>query len=304
MFKELIASVESNVIQLDSFEFGGILIFIGGLSLLSFYRMYNWFHHARVIEHTPTSKVRSAAQGYVELNGQAQLMDGPLIASPVSGRSCVWFRYKIEEKVQKTDSNGRSVSHWRIVKQQTSGELFLLEDDTGRCVIDPDEADVITTDRRTWYKNHVVPPRRYTEELITDNEPLYAIGLFKTLANVERQKLRQHVSQLLRHWKNDDPNKLLHDFDANKDGELSPQEWEQVRLAAERQIKREHGQQEKMEQLNVLKTSPHKDQAFILSTISEEQLTWRYKSRALISLTTFFISGSLAVWIFNIRLGM
>lgn len=304
MFKEFIASLESNIIQLDSIEFYGVLIFIIGISLLSFYRMYRWYHHARVIENTPTAKIRSAAQGYVELNGQAQLMDGPLIASPISGRSCVWYRYKIEEKVQKSDSKGRSVSHWRIVKQQTSGELFLLKDDTGRCVIDPDDADVITTDKRTWYKNHIVPPRRYTEELIIDNEPLYAIGLFKTLANVERQKLRQHVSQLLRHWKNDDPNNLLHDFDTNKDGELSPQEWEQVRLAAERQIRREHGQQEKMEQLNVLKSSPHKDQAFILSTISEEQLSWRYKSRALMSLTTFFISGSLAVWVFNIRLGM
>ena len=304
MFKELVASLESNVIQLDSVEFSAILIFISGLCLLSFYRMYRRYHFARVIVNTPTAKIRSAAQGYVELNGQAQLMDGPLIYSPISGRACVWYRYKIEEKVQASDSKGRSVSHWRIVKQLTSGELFLLEDDTGRCVIDPDEADVITTDKRTWYKNHVVPPRRYTEELITDKEPLYAIGLFKTLANVERQKLRQHVSQLLRHWKNDDPNQLLDDFDSNKDGELSQHEWEQVRLAAERQIKREHGQQEKMEQLNVLKSSPHKDQAFILSTVSEDKLIRHYRWRTLISLFTFFISGSIAVWIFNIRMGM
>ncbi|PHS69028.1 MAG: hypothetical protein COB23_07895 [Methylophaga sp.] len=296
MLQEIITSLKGNIIQLDPIEFWAGFIFFSVISVLSFYRMYRWYHHARLIENTPTAKIRSAAQGYVELNGDARLMKGPVIISPLSGRSCVWFRYKIEEKVQEHDSKGRSVSHWRIVKQQTSQELFLLEDDTGRCVIDPDDADVLTTDKRIWHKLS----KRYTEELITENEPLYAIGLFKTVANVERQKLREHVSYLLRHWKSD-PNQLLHDFDADRDGKLNAEEWEKVRLAAERHIKFEQGQQEKKEPLNILKLTENKDQAFILSTISEGNLIKRYKWQAIKSLILFFITGGLAVWAVNVR---
>jgi len=45
-------------------------------------------------------------------------------------------------------------------------------------------------------------------KLITENRPLYAIGLFKTMANIERQKLKQQSSHLLGHWKRD-PKQLL-----------------------------------------------------------------------------------------------
>jgi len=198
---------------------------------------------------------------------------------------------------------GIHVVIWHVVKQATSEELFLLEDETGRCIIDPDNADVITSNKRTWYKRTVSPPRRYTEELIVNNEALYAIGLFKTMANVERQKQREQVNHLLREWKND-PNQLLHHYDINTDGELSQDEWEQARLAAERQVKREHGQFEKLEQLNVLKNSPHKNQGFILSTIPEHKLINQYKHKALLAMLAFFAIGSASVWAINIRLGI
>ena len=181
--------------------------------------------------------------------------------------------------------------------------LFLLEDDTGRCVIDPDDADVIVTNKRTWYKNTSVAPRRYTEELITENESLYAIGLFKTIANIERQKLKEQVSQLLRHWKRE-PKQLLDEFDLNRDGELSLEEWGRVQSAAEQHVKREQGEREKQEQLNVLKQSDHADQVFILSTVSEEKLIKHYKWQTMQYLLGFLISGCLLVWAINIRLGV
>ncbi|MDC9725610.1 MAG: hypothetical protein PSN44_06825 [Gammaproteobacteria bacterium] len=256
-----------------------------------------------MIENVPTSRVRSASQGHVELIGYARMMDGPVIISPLSRKSCVWYRYKIEEKVTRRDAKGHSRSYWQVVKEETSEELFLLEDETGRCVIDPDNADVITSNKRTWYKRTVSPPRRYTEELIVNNEALYAIGLFKTMANIERQKQREQVNHLLREWKND-ANQLLHHYDSNRDGELSQEEWEQARLAAERQIKREVGQFEKLEQLNILKDSPHKNQGFILSTIPEHKLINQYKRKALLAMLAFFATGSATVWAINIRLGI
>jgi len=303
MWHNFIDSLESKLLQLESHEFWISASIVAVIAIIAFIRMARWWSHARMIEDVPTSKVRSASQGYVELVGHARMMDGPVIFSPLSKKTCVWYRYKIEEKVTTYDSHGRSKTYWKVVKQETSEEIFLLEDETGRCVIDPDDADVITTNKRTWHKRTVSPPRRYTEELIVDNEPIYSIGLFKTVANVERQKHKEQVNHLLREWKND-PNHLLHLFDTNRDGELSLEEWEHARLAAKRQVKRELGSMEKLEQLSVLKSSPHKNQGFIISTTPEDELISHYKTRALLAMLAFFISGSFAVWIINTRLGL
>lgn len=303
MLKAFIASVERNIMQFDlvEFWFGWIIVLM--ICLIAFYRMSRGLHQARLIENTPTAKIRSAVQGYVELNGQTRLMHGPVIVSPLSGKACVWYRYKIEEKSEHRQADGKSVSYWRVIKQTTSGELFLLEDDTGRCVIDPDDADVIVTNKRSWHNNASVAPRRYTEELITENESLYAIGLFKTIANIERQKVKEQISHLLRHWKRD-PKQLLDEFDLNHDGELSIEEWQRVQLAAEQHVKREDGERTKQEQLNVLKQTDYTDQVFILSTVSEQKLIKHYKWRTMRYLLGFFICGCLLVWAINIRLGL
>jgi len=300
--QEFIASLEAELLQLDAVEFWLGFTVVSVLSLWAFRHMYHRYHSARVIENVPTAKIRSAAQGYVELIGTTRMMEGPVIVSPLTSTVCVWFRYKIEEKVSRRVGNKRS-THWNVVKQQTSEELFMLEDETGRCVIDPDDADVIT-EKRSWYKHDIVPSRRYTEELILQNFPIYAIGLFKTVANVEHQKFRQDVSHLLREWKNNDPNQLIDRYDSDKDGKVSPQEWEKARADAQRQVKLKNGHREKMEELSVLKSSPQKDQMFILSTEPEAKLINRYKRRALLSLIGFLASGSLAVWALNVRLGM
>jgi len=303
MHNDIIASLAAKITQLEAYQFWILASLLILITLFSLSRMAKWWNLARMIEDVPTSKVRSASQGYVELVGTAQMMDGPILVSPLSKTSCVWYRYKIEEKVKKHDSKGRSQTYWRMVEEGISEDIFFIEDDTGRCVIDPDDADVIATNKRSWTKRTVIPPRRYTEELITNNEPLYAIGLFKTVANVEQQKQRQQTSHLLREWKND-PNQLLHDYDHNRDGELSPDEWEHARLAAQRQVKREHGELEKLEQLSVLKSSPHKHQGFILSTTPENELIKQYKAKAFLAMFFFFMTGSIAVWLINTRLGL
>jgi len=301
--QEIIASFEAELLQLDAAEFWLGCIVVSLISLWAFRHMYHRYHSARLIENIPTAKIRSAAQGYVELIGKARMMDGPVTISPLTSTVCVWFRYKIEEKVS-TGLGKRRRTHWRMVRQQTSEELFFLEDETGRCVIDPDGADVFTDNKRTWYKHDIVPPRRFSEELILENYPLYGIGLFKTVANVQHHKFREQVSHLLRQWKNTDPNQLLDRYDDDRNGEISPQEWEQARTDAQRQIKQQHGHQEKLEQLSVLRQSPHNDQTFILSTEPEVKLIQRYKRKALFSLIGFFLSGSLVVWALNVRIGM
>jgi hypothetical protein len=112
--------------------------------------------------------------------------------------------------------------------------------------------------------------------------------------------MREQVSDLLRDWKKNTPNKLIHLYDTNRDGEVDIHEWQQVRAAAEQQIKQ---QNQDFGSLNLLTQSPHSNQQFILSTLPESDLINRYKKRALLTLFGFITAGSLLVWAINVRLG-
>lgn len=302
MIREFFDAVAADIPTYSDTEFLVATVLISAIGLYAFYLMVKRHHITRLIENTATSKIRSAAQGYIELNGKAQLMDGSSITSPLSGRPCVWYRYKIEKQVTHRDSKGNTTTSWQIIKSATSDELFLIEDETGRCIIDPDDADVVTTDKRIWYKHEFMQPRRYTEELITESEPLYAIGLFKTVDRAERHNHRLHVSTLLRQWKKS-PNLLLLKYDKDNNGELNQQEWQQVRLAAEQQIQREYGHHASQQPLNLLEMTHNTNQAFILSTLSEEKLIKRYKFHLIGYIAVFFIAGSLVAWAVSVRIG-
>ncbi len=301
MFQDFSVSVEKLLLQLEPDEFWPIMAFCITVCPFSFYWMMRWYKNARKIENTPTAKIRSAAQGYIELIGQSLLMEGPKVTSPLSAKTCVWYHYKIEEKIRTSNSKKLSKSYWKVVEEQTSEELFLLKDDTGQCVIDPDNAEVITTHKRTWYKP--LEKRRFTEELLFESELLYAIGHFKSVANIEQKKIKEHITELLKLWKRE-PKELLNKFDSNRDGNVSQKEWERARKTAEWQVKQERKQQTKMDQLHVLTNSSHTDQAFILSNIPEQKLIQKYKLKATFALVSFFSSGSLAIWAINIRLGL
>src|SRR5690606_32876337 len=51
---------------------------------------------ARFLLNTPTSKIRSAAQGYVELYGTLDELPGGQLEAPLTGTACLWWRFRIE----------------------------------------------------------------------------------------------------------------------------------------------------------------------------------------------------------------
>ena len=59
-----------------------------------------WIQIARLIEDTPRSRVRSAAQGYVELAGRATGLPGTQNLAPLTQRPCVWWRFRIQKRSQ------------------------------------------------------------------------------------------------------------------------------------------------------------------------------------------------------------
>jgi len=109
--------------------FVGAIFLAVGIGLFVFGFVY--FRRKRLIENTPTSKIRSMAMGLVEVKGK--VLDWNPLSAPFSGERCVYYRYQVEQ----LESNGKS-SKWETVRQGAStGCPFYVEDDTGRALVLP-----------------------------------------------------------------------------------------------------------------------------------------------------------------------
>src|SRR5579871_4099491 len=90
-----------NFYAIKSIPLFNFLIWMGILSLFALYFFYQWYKNlkfGRVIADTPTAKIRSAAQGYVELLGQGHRLNGEPSFAPLSKLPCIWYRYAIERR--------------------------------------------------------------------------------------------------------------------------------------------------------------------------------------------------------------
>lgn len=318
-FSTLYSITHDTILSVTPASFGIGACVLLALCLYSCWRVYNWIHHVRLVENTPTSTIRAAVQGYVELVGHAKRMHGPRTIS-ASGAECVWYRYKA---IEFDGGYDRLWWHWGLTiiinairsifsfsntyfspnTYTTSDDLFLLEDETGQCIVDPDYADVIATHKKVWRNRSSSGTLvKYIEYRIDEGDALYVSGLFETHGHTTPDYEKEALSDLLRKWKQDPV--LLAKFDKNNDGDIDVEEWEAVRLAAMREVKREHIQPEKQQLLNLLRSSRKKNQPFILSGKSESSLVFRYYWRALIALTLFISSGSFLIWAINLRQGL
>ena len=118
---------------------GRIVIYAGAgfvWGAFSFVRGLGAFRLKRLVENTPTSKVRAAAVGLVEVCGCAEPFAGRL-ASPFTREPCVYYRYTIEEHRR----SGKS-SRWVTVKTGEQRVRFYVKDETGSLLINPKEASV------------------------------------------------------------------------------------------------------------------------------------------------------------------
>lgn len=197
------------------------------VGITSFYAWHANLRRFRTVADTPTSRITSAPQGYVELVGKGSHPPGKRLVSPNSGLPCLWYRYLIEER------NGNK---WRRVGSGMSNDVFGLDDGTGTVLVDPDDAEILTSNK------HVTTKGRYrqTEWTLIEGETLYVLGEHVTVGGANTDlNLHQDISDLLADWKRDRV-KLLDRFDLDGDSEISLQEWELARRAAKRQVERAH----------------------------------------------------------------
>jgi hypothetical protein len=137
-------------------HFSVFVLVAGAFAAYFFYLIWHNFRRARVIEDTPTARVRSAPQGYVELQGQARSLPEQPVIAPLTRTACVWFRFKIERE----QHSSRSGSRWAEVESGASETPFLFADETGECLVDPRHADVTPALKKIWYGRSKWPGAR------------------------------------------------------------------------------------------------------------------------------------------------
>ena len=104
---------------------GGLYFFVSGFRLLA---------SKRLLLTTPTSKIRSAALGLVEVNGMAA---GPYtMPAPVTGKSCFLYHTTVWQQRE-----GKNVE-WDKIADETLHLPFFIDDSTGQLLVEPLGADL------------------------------------------------------------------------------------------------------------------------------------------------------------------
>jgi hypothetical protein len=258
---------------------------LGAVAIVSFFAWILAYRRYRYIHDLPTSKVASAAQGYVELFGRSERLDGEPLLSKLTGLPCCWFRYYIERKT--------SGDKWQYEDSGTSIAHFFLVDDTGRCVVSPDGAEVLSSRKQVWTEGNY----RYTEWLLLSQGPLYAVGEFVTRggANAELDE-KADVSAMLADWKQDRA-ALNERFDLNGDGTIDLKEWELARLQARREVRRRHAEIRAHDGVNLLR-KPSDGRLFLLANEVPEKLGRRFAFWSGVHLLVFFGAGIASLLLF------
>ena len=167
---------------------------------------------------TPRSKIGSAAQGFVELQGKCEFYGNRVTQGFMHGPPCVWHRYTVGCVENETSQSGQS-------------DLpFVIRDETGTCVVNPDGAKIISSGRRSWSEGG----KYYRTHYIRHGAQLYVFGEMRTNGcSVTSYNERSELAGILKTWKQDQP-WLLEEFDADKNGEIDSDEWDNARTRAEK----------------------------------------------------------------------
>jgi hypothetical protein len=290
----------------------GIVAGIGGI-LAGVFLFFRRWRQKRFIEDTPQARIRSAPQGYVKLSGRAGMTDGKLLRAPLTGRACVWWTYRVQQRNNRRLPGGS----WLHRDCGTSDQPFVLIDQADHCLIDPDGAEVEASDRKVWYGNSPdeVPLAlwgglnvgsgascRFTEAILSDGAQLAVLGEFRANTGSVTNALDDEAAALLDEWKHDQP-ALLARFDINHDGHIDAAEWETVRAAAVVQAQHDRLHQAPEQRIGVL-SKPGSGKPFLIAARSEGQLASIERRRALAALALTVLSLAVTCYaLAHVRIG-
>jgi hypothetical protein len=273
-----------------------------------------WTQIARLIEDTPRSRIRSAAQGYVELAGRTSWLPGTTNVAPLTQRPCVWWRFRVQKRV-RSGSGTRRRESWRTIDQGRSTQPFVLDDGTGSCIVQPEGAEIVTGEATTWYGDTPWPrpiqetararglerDYRYHEERIYQDVAAYVLGGFHSSSGTATDSRDEQLSRLLTEWKRDQA-ELNRRFDTDRDGHLSIEEWERARSAAQTEVDRRAATRPAIEQVHAV-GKPADGQLYLIAAFPEGDLARRYRRRALAAFVGFVAATAALGWLLHGALG-
>jgi hypothetical protein len=297
---------------LEEYEF--ILIASVLAAVASFYYFVREWKLWHLIKDTPTARLRSAHQGYVELEGRGQLPQEHTIYAPLSNHKCVWYQSLIECK-ETILHKQRTRTQWKILYRNTSDHPFLLDDSTGTCMVNPDGAEIISNEKLVWYGNTEWPTRtkildngstamaltsryRYSERLILPGQHLYIIGHLKTQSPSTERTVKDIKRELITDWKHN-AQQLLERFDTNKDGEIDLAEWEIARQSALSEAQAIHQQLLNEPEVNQVSNPSNNQRPYIISVRPQAELIEKYRRNASIALISSLSLMGYVVWLLH-----
>ena len=286
-YAQLVTSGAQLILLLVGFKLqsrNGWLICLSLMAALSIMAWLSALKRLRAVRDTPTSKVASAAQGYVELAGHGHAYGETPLLSKLSMLPCLWYRYQIEQRSSK--------NKWKTIESGESNDTFMLRDDTGLCIVDPEQAEIITRHREQWHEGD----HRYTEWNLIANDKLYAIGHFRTQGGSSADfNSREELNTLLAEWKKDMP-ELHGRFDLDNNGTLDMQEWMLARSAAKREVGKRMREAHAAPDFHII-SKPRDGKLYLISNLEQHDLSRRYHFWTWIHLLIFIGALSAIAWL-------
>lgn len=277
-YSDLVTSGGQFILLIIGFQtesYFGMFVCVALMAPLSLVAWTSAFRRARAVADTPTSRIASAAQGYVELIGSGKPLAGAPLISPVSQLPCLWFRYTVERKT--------SDNKWAQEDKGESDASFLIDDGSGECVVDPEGAEMLVTRKDSW----IVGDRRYTQWLLIERQTIYVLGQFATRGSVDLDlSVAEDVRLLLAEWKTR-TKELLERFDLDNNGQIDMKEWELARAQARREVAANHRDLRAAAELHVLHL-PADGRLYLISDLEPEKLSGRYRLWSWFHITVFF----------------
>lgn len=259
------------------------LVCLGLMAVVALVAWVLTYQRARAVADVATSRIGSAAQGYVELTGRASGGASELLRSPFSATECVWYRYRVLERDGDND--------WCEVERGASTTTFELSDGSGVCRVDPEHAELLGAHRRETIRDH----QKQVEEMLLRGSSIYVLGEFHTLGSTDTAlSASADVSALLADWKKDRA-ELLRRFDADGNGEIDLQEWEVARRQAIKTVEQQHHEMRQTSELSVVR-APTDGRMFLISTLPPHQLRRRYFWWSLFHLGVALLGAGGLIW--------
>ncbi len=158
-----------------------IAVVIVPMALYSVYRAIANRNRAFLLATTPVVEVAKLVPGMAQVQGRAVALSTPLTA-PFSGKSCVYYRFQVEEKRTVRRGPFGSSHYWKTVVDDVQNTACGIDDGTGVAPLDLCTAEFVLapgTQLRTGFWSDTLPE---LERVLQERYGRSSRGLFLSKA--------------------------------------------------------------------------------------------------------------------------